>query len=129
VAEIRVFVVDDALKTRGLLAALLSDLGEFRVVATATTAAEANLWLDENTGGWDLAVIDLLLEEGSGLNVIERCRARPHGGRIVVFSAYATPGVRTRCIELGAEAVFDKVDLRGLMDFCRDMSGSLNARA
>ena len=37
-----------------------------------------------------------------------------------MFSGYATPGVRGRCIELGADAVFDKADLDGLLDFCKD---------
>ncbi|MDB5875432.1 MAG: putative response regulator, CheY [Ramlibacter sp.] len=120
--EIRVFVVDDAMKMRGTLGELLSAIGNFRVVASATTEAEANLWLDEHPGGWDLAVIDLLLEEGSGLGVIARCRAHAQRGTVVVFSGYATPGVRGRCMELGAAAVFDKSDLQGLLDFCTDMA-------
>ena len=121
--EIRVFVVDDALKMRGTLAEWLSALGKFRVVASATTEAEANLWLDEHEGQWDLAVIDLLLDQGSGLGVIARCHAQPKRGRVVVLSGYATPGMRRRCIELGADAVFDKSDLQALMDYCADLAG------
>jgi DNA-binding NarL/FixJ family response regulator len=121
VGEVRVFVVDDAKKMRGTLADLLSTLGEFRVVGSATTEAEANLWLDEHAGGWDLAVIDLMLEQGSGLGVIARARGHSPWGRVIVFSGYATPGVRARCMDLGADAVFDKIDLDGLLAYCQDI--------
>ena len=125
--EIRVFVVDDTTKAQGTLAALLASVGEFRVVATATTEAEANLWLDEHVGEWDLAVIDLLLEQGSGLSVIARGRTASSQGKIIVFSGYATPGVRSRCIELGADAVFDKANLDGLLDFCGQLAAPVKA--
>lgn len=123
--DIRVFLVDDSEKTRRLFQDLLSGQG-FAFAGTAGTEAEANLWLDENVGGWDLAIVDLLLEQGAGLGVIERCR-KTNGktkGKVAVFSAYATPGVRARCIELGADAVFDKTDLSGLLDYCKQLSRS-----
>ena len=94
----------------GLLAELFSSLGDLRIVGTATTEAEADLWLDEHPGGWELAVVDLLLEQGSGMGVVARCRARNPDGKVVVLSSYATPGVRKHCLALGADAVFDKVD-------------------
>jgi DNA-binding NarL/FixJ family response regulator len=125
VAEIRVFVVDDASKMRRSLAELLPALGGFRVVATAATEAEANLWLDENADGWELALIDLMLEQGSGLGVIARAAAQFRPGKIVVFSGFATPGMRGRCFQLGADAVFDKADLDGLLGFCQDMAAAV----
>jgi hypothetical protein len=44
-----------------------------------------------------------------------------------VFSGYATPGVRGRCIELGADAVFDKVNLDGLLEFCGRLGAAVKA--
>lgn len=117
----RVFLVDDVRKLQSTLADLLATLGDFRVVGAATTEAEANLWLDDNAGGWDLAIVDLLLEQGAGLSVIARCRAHSRSGKVVVFSGYASPGVRSRCIELGADAVFDKTRLPDLLDFCKGL--------
>lgn len=108
--DLRVFLVEDLLRMRGLLGELFSSMGGFQVVANASTEAEANLWLDEHPGGWDVAVIDLVLEQGAGMNVIRKCKADPDGGRIVVFSSYATPGVRQHCLDLGADAVFDKTE-------------------
>lgn len=121
--SVRVFLVDDMPKERNTAADLLATLGDFRVVGAAGTEAEANLWLDEHANGWDLAIVDLALEQGAGLSVIARCRAQPGRGKVVVFSGYATPGVRRRCIELGADVVFDKSDLESLLLFCRGVTG------
>lgn len=121
--RVRVFLVDDMPKARKTVADLLATRGDFPIVGVAGTEAEANLWLDEHAGAWDLAIVDLALEQGAGLSVIARCRAQPASGKVVVFSGYATPGVRGRCIQLGADAVFDKTDLKSLLDFCRDHGG------
>lgn len=119
--DVRVFLVDDSTKTRRLLADVLAGQG-FIFVGEAGTEAEANFWLDENKEAWDLAIIDLLLEQGAGLGVVARCRRNSPDGTVVVFSAYASPAVRNRCIELGANAVFDKTDLGSLLEFCRGVA-------
>lgn len=116
--ELRVFVVEDIERMHGLLRELFAAIGGFDVVATATTEAEALLWLQENPGGWDLAVVDLVLDQGAGMNVIRRCRKDRAGGRVVVFSSYATPGVRQHCLDLGADAVFDKSDSAAFTAWC-----------
>src|SRR5205085_10600417 len=92
---------------RGLLADLFSSMGGLRVVGSANTEAEARWWLDEHRNDWDIVAVDLVLEQGSGMEVIRTCKAQPGGGKVVVFSSYATPGVRQHCLELGADAVFD----------------------
>jgi CheY-like chemotaxis protein len=126
--ELRVFLVEDLQRMRGLLGDLFSSLGGLRIVAAAATEAEAKLWLDENRGGWDVAVVDLVLDQGAGMEVIRRCKSDPAGGAIVVFSSYATPGVRQHCLDIGADAVFDKGQtgefIGWLGDFCaRENSG------
>jgi len=119
--DIRVFLVDDSNKTRRLLADVLVGQG-FVFVGEAGTEAEANFWLDEHVGAWDLAIIDLLLEQGAGLGVVARCRRHSSEGKVVVFSAYASPAVRNRCIELGADMVFDKTELGPLLEYCRSLA-------
>lgn len=117
---LRVFLVEDLQRMRGLLGDLFDSIG-YQVVGAATTEAEANLWLDDHPGGWDLAVIDLVLEQGAGMNVIRRCRRDPHRGHVVVFSSYATPGVREHCLEMGADAVFDKDDTEPFIAWCGNL--------
>ena len=119
--EVRVFLVEDLGRMRTVLADLLGTLDGFQVVGSASTEAEANLWLDDHHGGWDLAIVDLMLEQGSGMGVLARCNVQPDKGRIVVFSGYASPAIRDHCLKLGADAVFDKADTESLMEFCRDM--------
>jgi DNA-binding NarL/FixJ family response regulator len=121
--ESRVFVVEDMRRMRSLLSELFSSLGDLRIVGTASTEAEADLWIDEHPHGWDLAVIDLLLEQGSGMGVVTRCRARHPDGKVVVLSSYATPGVRKHCLALGADQVFHKGQSADFVAFCAALAG------
>lgn len=125
--ELRVFLVEDLQRMRGLLADLFSSMGGLEVAGSASTEAEAKLWLDEHPSGWDVAVIDLVLDQGSGMEVIRRCKAEPTGGKVVVFSSYATPGVRHHCLELGADAVFDKSETSGFITWFSDLGSQENS--
>ena len=118
--EIRVFLVEDLAGTRGLIQDMLAVIGGARVVGTASTEAEANLWLDDHPLEWDLAIIDLVLGQGSGMGVIRRCRSVPSSGRIVVFSSYVSPGIRAHCLQIGADAVFEKSDSAAFIAWVHD---------
>lgn len=90
-----------------------------RPVGTVTTEAEANLWLQENRQGWDLAVIDLILEAGTGMGVLAKCRIWPSGGKAVVLSNYVSPAIEKHCFALGADAVFHKAhDMDRFIEYC-----------
>lgn len=115
--ELRVFLVEDHSKMHSLLEELFAAVGGLRVVGAVPTEAEAIQWLEEHGGSWDLAVIDLILSEGSGMGVIPRAKAAHPGGHVVVFSSYATPAVQQHCIELGAEAVFNKGEPAKFTDY------------
>lgn len=116
--DLRVFVVEDQRNMHALIAELFAAIGGLRVVATATTEAEALLWVDEHPGEWDLAVVDLVLNEGSGMGVITRCRAAHPQGHVAVLSSYATPAIREHCLALGAEAVFHKEESAAFTEYC-----------
>ena len=118
--SVSVLLVEDEKQVRAMLADLLAGLGDFVVVAEAATEAEARLWIEEHPGRWDLAVVDLVLEQGTGMGII--AKAKEHAGtqRVVVFSDYATPGIRRHCLQLGADAVFQKSrQLEEFKDYCR----------
>ncbi len=122
---IRVLLVEDMLHLRGVVTDLLRSLGDFQVVAQASTEAEAKLWLEENAGGWQLAIVDLILEQGTGMGVIGKCRDTSPRGRVVVLSDYATPGIRKHCMKLGAHAVFQKSDeVQAFVDYCAAMAAN-----
>lgn len=121
---VRVFLLEDMKQLRGIVADLLEGLGGFAVVGMAGTEAEANLWLSENSGQWDLAVIDLILEEGTGMGVIAKCKARPPAAKVVVFSDFVTPGILQHCLRLGADAAIPKSDWDRFVEFCNDVKAA-----
>ena len=129
--SVRVFLVEDMKQVQAVLADLLSALGDFRLVHATATEAEAKLWLAEHPDGWDLAVVDLVLDQGSGMGVIPQARAaaQGHGGNVVVFSDYASDGIRSHCLRLGADAVFLKSQMQEFMDYCSELGGLAAAPA
>ena len=127
--DLKVFLVEDLHGMRGLLADLFSSLGGLALAGDARTEAEAKLWLDEHAGEWDVAIVDLVLDQGSGIEVLRRCRADPGGGKVVVFSSYATPGVRRHCLELGAAAVFDKSETAAFIGWFSDLRHQENSNS
>lgn len=116
---VRLLLVEDLPLMQGVVLDLLATVGDFELVQSVSTEAEANLWIDENAGKWDLALIDLILEQGTGLGVVARARNRPPGSKVVVFSDYATEGIRKHCLKLGADAAFQKgEDLQRFLAYC-----------
>jgi two-component system, OmpR family, response regulator len=106
--DLRVFVCEDAEGIRFFLGDLFESIGGLQAVGSASTEAAAKSWLAINAADWDVVVVDLVLDEGSGFHVITAAKQTHPQGRVVVFSGFATPAVRSHCIGLGADAVFSK---------------------
>ena len=120
----RAFVVEDSPVIRGNLIETLQELVPVSVVGWADTEAGASDWLARNPDGWDLMIIDIFLKQGSGLGVLRSCTQRPARSKLAVFSNYATPDMREKCYELGADAVFDKSnEIDALVDYCLALAG------
>jgi two-component system OmpR family response regulator len=109
---ISVVVVEDSKEILSVLEDLLGHIGPFRVVGGLATETDGTEWIQRNPANWEVAVLDLVLREGSGFNLIKRYRDANPGARIVVLSDYATPDIRIRCVELGADAVFSKGEIK-----------------
>jgi len=60
--------------------------------------------------GWDAAVLDLQLKQGTGLGLLKTLArgVRPPNTKIIVFTNYAFPQYRERSLALGADYFFDK---------------------
>jgi two-component system OmpR family response regulator len=114
----RAFIVEDSTTIRDNLVAALKELAQIEPVGTTSSEHEARRWLADND--WELAIVDLLLREGSGMNVLDACRKRRGDQKVVVFSNHSSRDVRWRCMQLGANAVFDKsTEVEALVDYCR----------
>jgi len=121
---VEVFLVEDLHSIQSAMAQMLQGLGDFHMRAVYSTEAEALEWLEQHPGEWDLAVIDLVLDQGSGMSVISRCRRTSPDARVVVFSNFVTPGIRAHCLKLGADAAFDKnTELGAFADYCAALAG------
>lgn len=113
------FLVEDNAVIRNNLIPTLAELGGISVVAFAEGQAEALEWLNRHDGLWNLVIVDLFLKEGSGLGVITACKVRKPDSQVVVLTNYATKDMRRRCMELGADAFFDKSSqLEEFFEYC-----------
>ena len=119
---LRVFLVEDLVNMQVLMREACEALGDVEVLACATTEGEAKFWIQEHPAGWDVAVVDLMLESGSGIAVLPRCRELNPAGKVCVFSSYITPVLRDHCLRLGADAVFDKGQSAQFIDWMRQQA-------
>jgi two-component system OmpR family response regulator len=118
----RVFLVEDLHRLHGLLSELFETIGGYQVLGIVETEAEAMAWLEEHRDGCDLVIVDLMLEQGSGIGVITRCKATQSSARVVVFSAYASGAIAQHCRALGANEVIDKSDSWHFVQYCAGFS-------
>ncbi|AOV02657.1 response regulator [Delftia tsuruhatensis] len=126
--KLRTYLVEDNPTIRENLIATLEELADVEAVGIAETESAGTDWLQQNPDAWDLAIVDLFLRQGSGLGVLTACRERQPHQKIVVLSNYATPDIRSRCAQVGVDAVFDKSnEIDALMDYCMNIdAASLN---
>ncbi len=102
----RVLVADGSPLIRERMVALLEDLPGLDVIAQTTDAVRL-LHVVQSLQP-DVVLLDFHLVEASGLELVRRLkRAQPRGILIVLVSQ--TPeAYRPRCLEAGADHVFDK---------------------
>ena len=122
--KFRAYIVEDSPVIRDNLLETLKELALVEPVGVCDTEQEGKRWLAQNDSVWDLAIVDLFLREGSGLNILEACRDRKPNQKIIVLSNHATSDVRWRCAQLGADAVFDKsTEIDALVEYCMTERG------
>jgi DNA-binding NarL/FixJ family response regulator len=123
---VRCFIVEDSPVIRENLIATLEEMVALKVVGMAEDEEGAVRWLRSAGGECDLVIIDIFLKTGSGLGVLREARGAFAQRRLVVLSNYATPDMRRRCHELGADRVFDKSsELDELIGYCDELSRQL----
>ena len=115
--SLKAFIVEDSPVIRENLVAALEEMAPIEVIGTAEDESSAVTWLQDHE--CDLAVVDIFLKSGSGLGVLKAASARGHPMKLVVLSNYATPDMRRKCMELGADRVFDKSnEIDALILYC-----------
>jgi DNA-binding NarL/FixJ family response regulator len=117
--QLKTFIVEDSPVIRESLIATLEELVPVQVVGTAEDELSAVQWLSESANQADLVIIDIFLKAGSGLGVIRAAHKLTQRRSLVVLSNYATADIRRKCLELGADRVFDKSnEIDALISYC-----------
>lgn len=104
----KTILVEDNEKIRLSLIPAMLELGDMEVIAVAETATQAISACEVFNEQWTITVVDLFLKEGNGLTVLRALQSRRADQHVFVLTNYATEAIRQRCLDLGAEAVFDK---------------------
>ncbi len=116
---LKVFVVEDSATIRQNLVAALEEWAPVQVVGHADSAGDAIDHLLQSPPPCDLAILDVMLRQGSGIDVLNALRKAASPLRRVVLTNYATPLIRDHCLALGADRVFDKSgEVDALLDYC-----------
>jgi DNA-binding NarL/FixJ family response regulator len=117
------FLVEDSQVIRQNLIATLEEMLPMRVVGSAEDEATAVRWMEESPTPCDLLIIDVFLRTGTGLEVLRRAKAMRPEAKLVVLTNYATPEMRRRAQELGADRLFDKsAELEDLLAYCEALT-------
>ena len=104
--ELRVLVVDDEPLIRWSLSEALEDRGfDVRVAPDGRTALGA---LADGSARPDVVLLDYLLPDSNGLSLFERVRDLMPPGRVILMTAYGSPDVIDKALELGAYQVVVK---------------------
>ena len=128
---IKTYIVEDSQVIRDSLIATLEELVPVSVVGTAEDEGSAVAWLTRAGNEADLVIVDIFLKSGSGMGVLRTLQLMRKGRKVVVLSNYATQDVRRKCLELGADRVFDKSnEIDALIAYCGALaSGDTTALA
>jgi DNA-binding NarL/FixJ family response regulator len=134
---LKTYIVEDSPVIRENLIATLEELVPVEVVGTAEDEFTALQWLNQSDQAVDLVIVDIFLKSGSGLGVLRaaQTRAQVRPRKMVVLSNYATQDMRSKCIALGADRVFDKShEIDALIAYCgrlaadREPTGGSNGK-
>ena len=105
-ATLMVFLVEDSQAVRARLAATIRGIEGAELVGEAGTVEAAIDGIRSAHPG--AVILDLQLEDGSGLEVLKAVRPSACGLHVAVLTNYATDQHRRACMDAGAEFFLDK---------------------
>jgi two-component system response regulator DesR len=103
---LRLLLVEDHASFRQALKFLLDLRPDMRVVAECGSLAGCRAL--EGLGSVDVALLDLMLPDGDGTELIVVLRGANPGVKVLVLSASIEPGLAERAAEAGADGVLNK---------------------
>jgi DNA-binding NarL/FixJ family response regulator len=124
---LKAFIVEDSAVIRDNLVAALEEMVPLTVVGTAEDETEALQWLSDPRHDCDIAIVDIFLRRGTGLNVLRALQRDSRSTDRVVLTNYATEEIRRHALALGASRVFDKSgEIDALVEHCMALAEGHN---
>jgi two-component system OmpR family response regulator len=114
--KLKVLIIEDSPEIAAGLSELLLQSGRCEIVGHVASEQLALDWSFRHEGGFDVAILDLLLREGSGFGVLAHM-TKYQPGKVVVLSEYVSPVMAERCMAAGAVAAFPKSRMKECIDF------------
>ena len=105
-SPLSILLVEDAPGVRAQVVELLCDGRRPVQITEAATCADAKR--ASAAAHFDLAIVDIRLPDGSGIDLVRDLKERDSRIVVVVFSNFASPPYRRACLEAGATHVLDK---------------------
>ena len=105
-SDTRILIVEDYTLIRDLLRTQINESGGFRVVAEAGTVAEAIAACREHRP--DMMVLDWMLPDGTGHEIVQMVRSELPGMKIVMLTANEHEGVVRDAASVGVQGFVSK---------------------
>jgi len=102
----RVMVIDDDPSVGRIIQIILEKQGHELIMADSVAAAKAIL--SEKTGEVDLVITDLMLPDGSGLDILRMVKGLDDSIMRIVITGHASIDNAVECIDYGAFAFIEK---------------------
>lgn len=101
----RILLVDDERDLGWTMKEIMDDAGHKLIYASSFKEGVQKFKRSKNL---DIAIIDLRLKDGDGLNFVKRAREANGKVRFVMASAFGSPEVRLEARQLGVRNFLDK---------------------
>jgi DNA-binding NarL/FixJ family response regulator len=121
--KLKVLIIEDSPEIAAGISELLLQSGQCEIVGHLVSEPAALDWSFRNEGGFDVAILDLLLREGSGFGVLAHM-TKYQPGKVVVLSEYVSPVMAERCLKAGAVAAFPKSKTDECIAFVLGLAGA-----
>jgi DNA-binding NarL/FixJ family response regulator len=112
----KVFIVEDAHQTRKDITDTLASMNDFEIVGEAESVDGARKGIHSTSP--EAIILDISLPDGSGVEILKTIRKWQMQICVVVLTYDPSQELRNKCLELGAAAVFDKLnDFKSAFEF------------
>lgn len=102
----KTFIVEDSLMIRERLRSMMASIPNIELVGETDNEIDAVQEIGRVCP--DVVILDLVLANGSGMEVLRRIKGQPPASKVIVLTNHGYPQYQKKCMELGADYFMDK---------------------